>query len=125
MWESLPAEEFIAMISDPKVLGNPLLKTQHLVGVTRWERVSDTKVIGYHQMRVAHQKYASALLHEVVIKGHTHSSNKHLYQKADGVWKLAGLKSDIRWAEYNFDKVFAEGREDYGDKKVLSQSAVI
>lgn len=114
----MPAEEFVAMISDPKVLGNPLLKTQHFIGGTRWERVSDTEVIGYHQLRVPHQKYASALMDEVVVKGHAHSANKHWYRKVDGVWKFAGLMPDIRWSEYNFDKVFAEGREDFGDKEV-------
>ncbi len=52
LWEAMPAEEFIAMISDKAVLGNPLLMTQHFIGGTRWERVSDTEAIGWHQLRV-------------------------------------------------------------------------
>jgi scytalone dehydratase len=35
----------------------------------------------------------------------------------NGVWKFAGLNPDIRWAEYDFDKVFAEGRDEMGDVK--------
>jgi scytalone dehydratase len=112
----MPAEDFIKMISDPAVLGNPLLKTQHFIGATRWEKISDVEVIGYHQLRVPHQKYASALMDEVVVKGHAHSANKHWYRKVNGVWKFAGLLPDIRWSEYNFDQVFADGRENFGDK---------
>ncbi|KAL5614501.1 hypothetical protein BROUX41_004604 [Berkeleyomyces rouxiae] len=116
LWEAMPAEEFIAMISDTKVLGDPLLRTQHFVGATRWERVSDTEVIGWHQLRVPHQRYTDASLTEVKIKGHAHSANKHWYKKIDGVWKFAGLSPDIRWGEYNFDQVFASGSEKFGDE---------
>lgn len=111
----MPASDFIAMISAPTVLGNPLLRTQHFIGGTRWEKVSDTEVIGHHQLRVPHQKYRDADMTEVVVKGHAHSYNKHWYRKVDGVWKFAGLAPDIRWSEYDFDRVFADGREDFGE----------
>jgi scytalone dehydratase len=32
------------------------------------------------------------------------------------VWKFAGLCPDIRWVEFDFDKVFASGREELGEK---------
>ncbi len=111
----MPAEEFVGMISDKTVLGNPLLRTQHFIGGTRWEKVSDTEVIGYHQLRVPHQVYKDATLKEVAVKGHAHSANQHWYRKVDGVWKFAGLRPDIRWSEYDFDKVFAAGRESFGE----------
>jgi scytalone dehydratase len=114
----MPAEEFIAMISDKNVLGNPLLKTQHFIGGTKWELVSETEAIGYHQLRVPHQKYKDASMEEVLVKGHAHSANKHWYRKVDGVWKFAGLYPEIRWAEHDFDQVFADGREELGDKEV-------
>ena len=50
------------------------------------------------------------------MKGHAHSANKHWYRKVDGVWKFAGLLPDIRWCEYDFEKVFADGRDDFGEK---------
>lgn len=116
----MPAAEFITMASSPTVLGNPLLKTQHFIGGTRWEKVSDEEIIGWHQLRVPHQRYTDATMTEVAVKGHAHSTNQHWYRKIDGVWKFAGLNPEIRWSEYDFDRVFAEGRENFGEdaKKV-------
>jgi len=119
----MPAADFVAMASDPKVLGDPLLKTQHFIGGTKWEKVSDTEVIGWHQLRVPHQKYTDASMTTVKVKGHAHSTNKHWYKKVDGEWKFAGLSPDIRWFEYDFDKVFAEGREEMGDKEEKDKDA--
>jgi len=113
LWESMPAEEFVGMASDPSVLGDPLLMTQHFIGGSRWEKVSDTEVIGYHQLRVPHQRWTDETRTAVAVKGHAHSHNTHWYRKVDGVWKFAGLCPDIRWGEYEFDKVFASGREQF------------
>jgi len=104
------------MASDPKVLGNPLLKTQHFIGGTKWEKVSEDEIIGWHQLRVPHQKYTDATMSEVAVKGHAHSTNQHWYKKIDGEWKFAGLNPEIRWSEFDFDKVFEEGREELGEK---------
>ena len=121
MWEAMPAEEFVKMASDPHVLGDPSLKTQHFIGGTRWEKVSYTDAIGYHQLRVPHQKYTDASCKEVVVKGHAHSFNKHWYKKVNGVWKFAGLAPEIRWFEYDFDKVFQSGRDSFGEKEQLDE----
>lgn len=102
--------------SDPNVLGNPLLKTQHFIGGTKWEKVSDDEITGYHQLRVPHQVYKDSSMKEVVVKGHAHSFNTHWYKKVNGVWKFAGLCPDIRWSEYNFDQVFAAGRAEMGEE---------
>ena len=109
------------MASDPHVLGDPSLKTQHFIGGTRWEKVSYTDAIGYHQLRVPHQKYTDASCKEVAVKGHAHSFNKHWYKKIDGVWKFAGLAPEIRWFEYDFDKVFQSGRDNFGEKEQLDE----
>lgn len=119
----MPADEFIKMASDPKVLGDKTLKTQHFCGGSRFEKVSDTEIIGYHQLRVPHQKYSDETLSTVVVKGHAHSTNMHWYKKIDGEWKFAGLNPDIRWTEYDFDKVFAAGREELGDKEAKEIAA--
>jgi len=115
IWEAMPADDFIAMISDPKVLGDKRLMTQHFCGASTWEKVSDTEIIGYHQLRVPHQKYTDETRTAILVKGHAHSSNQHWYKKVDGEWKFAGLNPTIRWGEYDFDKVFAEGRDELGD----------
>ena len=113
----MPADEFIAMASDPNVLGNPLLKTQHFCGGSKYEKVSDDEIIGYHQLRVPHQRYTDETRTKVAVKGHAHSTNTHWYKKVDGVWKFAGLCPIIHWGEYDFDKVFESGRDTYGDEK--------
>jgi len=111
LWEAMPKEDFLKMISDPKVLGDKNLMTQHFIGQSKWEKVSDTEVIGWHQLRVPHQRYKDETRKEVVVKGHAHSTNQHWYKKVDGVWKFAGLDPNIRWGEFDFDQVFADGRE--------------
>jgi scytalone dehydratase len=73
----MPADEYVAMASDPKVLGNPLLMTQHFQGASKWEKVSDDEIIGYHQLRVPHQLYTDETRTTVKLKGHAHSSNTH------------------------------------------------
>ena len=117
-WPSLPAADYIAMASSPSVLGNPLLKTQHFVsGATRWEKLSDTEIVGHHQLRVPHQRYKDDTFKEVEVKGHAHSRNKHWYKKSetDGVWRFAGLAVDIYWFEGDFERVFEEGRGEHAD----------
>lgn len=113
----MPAEEFVAMASAPEVLGDKLLRTQHFIGGTKWEKASSDEIIGYHQLRVPHVKFADETLKTELYKGHAHSTNIHWYRKVNGVWKFAGLSPDIRWAEHDFDKVFANGREVHGTKE--------
>lgn len=120
----MPAEEFIAMISSPSVLGDPLLKTQHFIGGTKWERISETEVVGVHQLRVPHQRYTDATRSTVAVKGHAHSTNTHWYRKIDGAWRFAGLSPEIRWSEYDFDKVFAGGRGEFGEEEKVDAAAV-
>ena len=121
MWEAMPADEYVAMASDPHVLGDPLLKTQHFIGASRWEKVSDTEVVGWHQLRVPHQRYTDETRTEVAIKGHAHGTNQHWYRKVDGQWKFAGLAPEIRWGEFDFEKVFASGRDTFGEQEKALQ----
>ncbi|SMR41492.1 unnamed protein product [Zymoseptoria tritici ST99CH_3D1] len=123
IWEAMPAADFITMASDPHVLGDPSLKTQHFIGGTKWEKVSDDDIIGYHQLRVPHQKYTDASCTVVAVKGHAHSFNTHWYKRVEGVWKFAGLNPEIRWTEYNFEEVFASGREKLAKEEELAEQA--
>lgn len=109
----MPAADYVAMVSDPKVIGDPRIKTQHFVGATKWVKESETEITGYHQMRVAHQKYADDALTEVAVKGHAHGKGKMWYCKVDDVWKFAGIEPDIRWSEYDHDKIFQDGEEKF------------
>lgn len=128
LWEALPADEYVAMASDPHVLGDPLLKTQHFIGSSKWEKVSDTEVVGWHQLRVPHQRYTDETKTQVAVKGHAHGTNQHWYKKVDGKWKFAGLAVEIKWAEFDLDKVFASGRDTFGEsekEKMMDEAAVM
>ncbi|KAL3430240.1 Scytalone dehydratase [Aspergillus tetrazonus] len=102
----MPAPDFLAMVSNERVLGNKRFKTRHFVGITKWELNSDDEIVGYHQMRVAHQKYADDDLKEVAVKGHAHGKGTIWYRKVDGEWKFAGIRPEIRWSEYDHDKIW-------------------
>ncbi|KAL3418615.1 scytalone dehydratase [Phlyctema vagabunda] len=105
-WEAMSKADFLQMVTDDDFLGDPCVKTQHLLGATKWERISDTQVIGHHQLRAAHQVYTAPDLKTVKLKGHSHATNEHYYTRIDGVWRFAGLKPTVRWNEYDFEKVF-------------------
>ncbi|CAD6588443.1 MAG: hypothetical protein ASARMPREDX12_003331 [Alectoria sarmentosa] len=128
LWEALPADEYVAMASDPHVLGDPLLKTQHFIGSSKWEKVSDTEAVGWHQLRVPHQRYTDETKTAVAVKGHAHGTNQHWYKKVDGKWKFAGLAVEIKWGEFDLDKVFASGRDTFGEsekEKMMDEAAVL
>ena len=112
----MPANVFVDMALDPKFLGNPRIKTQHFIGVSKWEKTSDSEITGRHQMRVAHQKYSDETMTEVAVKGHAHGKGTIWYRKVDGVWKFAGVEPEIRWSEYDHDKIFVEGEEKFRER---------
>lgn len=105
----MTAEEFVQMASDPHFLGNPLIKTQHLVGLGTWRKMAEDDMEGIHQLRVAHQKYKDESLKEVLVKGHDHGTGTMWFKRVDGIWKFAGLRPHSRWAEFNLAQVFAHG----------------
>lgn len=102
----MPAREFVTMMSSPEFLGDPLIRTQHLMGAAKYERTAKDEVIGHHQIRAAHQRYTGPDRLVVENKGHGHSYIKHWYRKVSGVWKLAGLCPRVYWNEHDFDKIF-------------------
>ena len=105
-WDSMPAESFVRMVSSDGFLGDPLVKTQHLLGATEWEQVSETEVIGHHQLRAAHLRFTGPDMQRVDRRGHSHATNEHFYRKVNGVWKFAGLRPTVRFNEFDFEKIF-------------------
>lgn len=102
----MPASDFINLASNPSFLGNNLIRTQHLIGTSKYTQPSVNEIIGLHQMRVAHQKYKHEDLTEVVYRGHAHGIATIRYRRIDGLWKFAGLTPDIRWTEGEYEKIF-------------------
>ncbi|KAL4802407.1 Scytalone dehydratase [Aspergillus unguis] len=115
-WPEISAEDFTLMISAPTLLGNPVVRTQHLIGASWWESVSETEAVGHHQIRAAHVRFRDTNLQEELHRGHGHGSNEHFYEKINGEWKLAGLRPNTHFMEFNFDRVFGEQGEHDGAK---------
>ena len=105
-WEAMSADDFVRMASDPGFLGDPLVKTQHLLGQTWWEKISEEDVIGHHQLRAAHNRFTDLTFQRVDRRGHGQATNELFYKKIDGEWKLSGIRPFPRWNEYDFEYVF-------------------
>jgi len=99
-------DEFVGMVSSHGFVGDPLVDTQHFIGGSKFEKISDTAAFGDHQIRAAHQRYTDKDKKKVEAKGHGHAVIRHNYQLIDGTWKLAGLRPTVRWNEYEFEKIF-------------------
>lgn len=112
----MPKDEFIAMASDSHFLGDPLLKTQHFVGLSQWEKVKDDEIVGKHQLRVAHQRYTDSSMKEVAVKGHAHGTATVWYKQVEGEWLFAGVCPNVRWAEFDYDQVFSHSKDHHSDQ---------
>ncbi|KAJ5580861.1 hypothetical protein N7450_007162 [Penicillium hetheringtonii] len=102
----MSSEDFIAMMSSPGLLGNPLILTQHLIGAASYECISEDEISATYQIRAAHQSYTDSSLEVVAHRGHGHGNVKHWYKRVDGVWKLAGVRPEMYWVEHELSKIF-------------------
>lgn len=96
--ENLTPEQFTAIIADKKVIGDPHVKTQHLLGAGNWSSPGDGTVQVSWQLRVAHQRVAEDMTTQVNF-GHAHGYNQHTYRKIEGVWKIVGIAARIGFIE--------------------------
>ncbi|KAL8715830.1 MAG: hypothetical protein Q9220_000497 [cf. Caloplaca sp. 1 TL-2023] len=105
-WDDMTAEEFVGIMSHVGFVGDPLVHTQHHIGASKWQKVSQEEAIGYHQLRAAHQRYTAPDRRLVENKGYGHAMIKHSYRRIDGEWKLSGLRPTIRWNEFDAERIF-------------------
>lgn len=102
------------MMSSPGFLGDPLLRTQHLIGASKWRKISDTCIKGHHQIRTTHQRFAVPIVGdnaegvEAVVKAKSHVGAEVTYVLVRGEWKWGGVKTDIRWHDGPFVKCFKD-----------------
>ena len=101
----MPADDFVAMISDPLFLGDPNIDSQHMLTLSKWERISDTEILGHHQSRAAHIRWNEGRK-TIAATGHGHGVCTMTYKKIDGEWKWAGIKTKVHFNEHEFEKVF-------------------
>lgn len=101
----LPADDFITMMKNPLFLGDPNIDSQHMLGLSKWEKLSDTEITSYHQSRAAHMRWHDGRK-AVAAKGHGHGLVTTFYRKIDDEWKWAGIETRVRWNEHEFEEVF-------------------
>ncbi|KFX92687.1 hypothetical protein V490_05238 [Pseudogymnoascus sp. VKM F-3557] len=115
-YPSMAAESFVAMVSSPGFLGDPLLKTQHLLGACEWEKVDDNFVIARQQLRAGHLRFEDETHKVEKQRGHSHATNEFYLRRVwvkdvagdqeQLEWRWAGLKPEVRWNEYDFETIF-------------------
>lgn len=88
----MAAEDFVAAIGGLEMFGDASLGTQHLIGASKWERIDENKVIGHHRMRSTSVRLTGADCGEEKVEADRRVVVMQSYVKADGKWKLAGLK---------------------------------
>ncbi|KAF2666908.1 Scytalone dehydratase [Microthyrium microscopicum] len=106
-WDEMSTDEFLAIFSDKTFLDDPLVDLQHLIGLCKYEKTSDTEIFGDHQIRAAHQRYTIDK-NTAEVQGHGYGLIRHYYKKLDGHWKLAGLRPTMRWVEGSFSDIFRD-----------------
>ena len=103
------------MMRNPLFLGDPNIDSQHMLGLSKWERISDTEIVSQHQSRAAHVRWNEGRK-TVAVKGHGHGLVTMTYKKVDGVWKWAGIKTKVRFNEHEFEKVFLGSAGKFDDE---------
>jgi scytalone dehydratase len=103
----MESDAFIAMMSAPDFVGNPLIRTQHLLGAVSYKYVSEDEIIAIHQIRAAHQRYSDDTLATVVYHAHGYGRIQHWYKRVEGAWKLSGLRPAMYWSENEVSKIFS------------------
>lgn len=110
----MTAEAFLAMMSSPGFLGDPLIRTQHFIGATKWRKFGSDRIEGYHQIRSTHHRFdtvpvgdnAEGQTAPVAAKAHVLATIT--YVSVNGEWKWGGIKTDIRWHDGRFVDVFRD-----------------
>lgn len=99
-WPQMPRDDFVNAMRQYGFVGDQLVRTHHHIGASKWHKVSDDYVIGHHQLRASHQRFAAADLQVVQNQGSGHSVMQIFYRRLQGEWKIAGMKPTVRWHEY-------------------------
>lgn len=95
------------MISSEKVLGNKLVKSQHLLGEVKYRRPDPTWIEATYQIRAAHERLAQTGKIHVAGRSHSHGIIHHYYTQVEGKWKFGGLRVSKGWYEHSLgEKVY-------------------
>lgn len=119
LFADMPAADYIAMMSSPATLGNPLVATQHILGLASFERTSENEITGTLQVRAHHLRFASdgcgdmngyekGINRKVLASATGYARLQHFYRRdAEGTWKIAGLQPTVLFNEGDLKALFA------------------
>ena len=93
----MSAADFISMVSSDGMLGSPLLRTQHLIGASKWKKSSDTAVIAYHQLQSSQTRYENVGSKVIKDESTRRVTIRHTFRNMNGTWKLEGIKPSLCW----------------------------
>lgn len=90
---AMPINDFVDMMADPgpKGLGNPAVKTQHLLGAPRFEKKADGSIDGHWLIRAAHYNEGNGK------QMYSQAITTLQYKKEDGALKISGVIPQVNW----------------------------
>ena len=107
------------MMSSPSALGNPLVATQHLLGLPSFQRTAEDEITCTLQVRAHHLRFASdgcgdvngfdkGTGRKVLASATGYAILKHFYKRTkEDTWKLAGLQPTVLFNNGDLKALFA------------------
>lgn len=85
-----------------------------------WEKTSASEIISYDQFRAAHMRWDNGR-NTIAAKGPGHGHVTTIYRLISGESKWAGIKTNVRFNEHDFQEVFlgSAGKLDRNDNAVI------
>lgn len=120
----MSASAFVEMVSSSGFLGDQLIRTQHFIGASKWRKVNDNLIMGHHQIRSTHHRFAEPIVNDnaegvdAPIKAKSHVMAMITYVRIDGMWKWSGIETDIRWHDGRFVDVFRDFKSSIGRESI-------
>ncbi|KAF2132460.1 NTF2-like protein [Dothidotthia symphoricarpi CBS 119687] len=122
--DDMPAASFVEMMRDPLFLGDKHIDSQHMLALSKWEKISNTEIVSQHQSRAAHMRWNEGR-ETIAAKGHGHGLVKMFYKKINGEWRWGGIATKVDFNEHEFENVFvgSAGKYDKDGKALEANSA--
>ena len=73
-----------------------LMRTQHLIGASRWRKISENQIQGVHQMRSRSSRSADTESGAAAVDIERCTVVEHMYVKVESQWQLGGIKPSLR-----------------------------
>jgi scytalone dehydratase len=117
LFPSIPAADYVAMMSDPRTLGHALVATQHFLSTPTFTRSADDEITGTYQLRAHHIRfssdaqgdvdgYAKGRGRKILTTATGYAMINHFYKRTADGWKLAGLRPTVLFDEGDLKALF-------------------